>query len=64
MSDKISKQDADYSPGMESKHCALCEHYLGDNRCEIVAGFIREDYWCRFFEKASNKASSPASESK
>lgn len=47
---KISKAEADYSPGKPHAHCGLCVHYDGHHGCEIVAGRIEPAMWCKYFE--------------
>lgn len=31
--------------------CALCEHFLGPNRCEKVAGIVSPKGWCELFTR-------------
>jgi hypothetical protein len=50
---KMSKSQADYSPGKPNAHCGICEHY--ENRsCELVAGPIDPAMWCRLFLRGSD----------
>jgi hypothetical protein len=34
----------------DGRRCAGCTHFLEPNACEIVAGEISPDGWCRFHE--------------
>ena len=34
----------------KGRRCAGCTHFLEPNACEIVAGEISPDGWCRFHE--------------
>ena len=34
----------------KSRSCAGCTHFMKPNACEIVAGEISPDGWCRFHE--------------
>jgi hypothetical protein len=34
----------------EGRRCAGCRHFLEPNACEIVAGEISPNGWCRFYE--------------
>lgn len=53
---KLSKKDVDYGPGMP--HCGACKHFQDDDEakddeagtCELVAGPIEEDAWCKLFK--------------
>ena len=58
---KVAKSTVDYSPGHQSSHCGddgklgrtgMCSHYQHPHGCEVVAGDINPDYWCRRFLKA------------
>lgn len=51
LGDKASKQDAQYSKGMNKAHCGICAHFLPPSACEVVAGSIAPDMWCRYFER-------------
>lgn len=46
---KMAKSEVDYSPGMRESRCRNCQHFLPPSACEIVAGRIDPDYWCRRF---------------
>lgn len=48
---KISKQRAGYSGGKMNAHCGICAHFRAPESCEIVAGRINPQAWCRYFEK-------------
>lgn len=52
--DKLDKKSVNYSPGMRTRRCLLCEHYIEPRRCEIVEGDIRPDYWCERFKRAGS----------
>jgi hypothetical protein len=53
---KLSKADVDYGEGMP--HCGLCKHWIEsaedekteNGACEIVAGAVDEDAWCKLFK--------------
>ncbi|TIL81915.1 MAG: twin-arginine translocation signal domain-containing protein [Mesorhizobium sp.] len=34
----------------KGRRCGGCKHFLEPNACEIVAGEISPDGWCRFYE--------------
>ncbi|RWB02237.1 MAG: twin-arginine translocation signal domain-containing protein [Mesorhizobium sp.] len=34
----------------KGRRCGGCKHFLKPNACEIVAGEISPDGWCRFYE--------------
>jgi len=50
---KRAKASVDYSLGGD--HCGACVHFVeGINelgRCDLVAGDIGEDCWCRLFRR-------------
>ena len=51
---KRAKSSVDYSLGGD--HCGICVHFVdeemnGIGKCELVAGEIGEDYWCRLYKK-------------
>lgn len=48
---KLSKESVDYSPGHRGSRCGICRHFLGHGVCEIVAGRIDPQYWCKKFSK-------------
>jgi len=50
---KRSKASVDYSEGMKSAHCGICEHYSSGS-CELVEGDIDPSYWCKLFERATH----------
>jgi hypothetical protein len=37
----------------QGRRCADCIHFLEPNACEIVAGEISPDGWCRFYKPRS-----------
>lgn len=50
---KRAKSSVDYSLGGD--HCGACTHFTegaGEKgTCDVVAGVIDEDYWCRLFNR-------------
>jgi len=50
---KYTKQEVNYSKGMKTRRCFLCEHFDPPRSCEIVEGDIRPDFWCEKFKKLS-----------
>lgn len=48
---KISKQKADYKVGLPQAHCGICAHFHSPSACEIVAGRIDPQKWCKYFER-------------
>lgn len=46
-----SKAAVDYGPGMQSRHCSICEHYVRGGSCRLVVGTIRPEDWCKLFER-------------
>ena len=58
MMGKVSKKDAGYGPGLP--HCGSCVHYSENEKtekgsCELVAGTIDEDMWCKLFKAKRQK---------
>jgi len=49
---KRSKASVNYSKGMPESHCGICRYFQPPNACQLVAGHIVPDYWCRLFKKA------------
>lgn len=56
--DKVSKASVDYSPGRHNSRCGLCTYYY-QGTCELVAGHIDPDYWCRLFKMRESDAEVP-----
>lgn len=49
---KASKASVGYEhPAAKSDHCGICRYYEAPNACEIVAGQVRREDWCRRFQK-------------
>jgi len=49
---KYSKESVSYvehSP--KPAHCAICKHYQGNRKCELVNGRINPAGWCNKYEK-------------
>lgn len=56
MKKKLSKEAVDYSEGdPEGEHCAICVHFQVYHKkaCEIVAGVILPNMWCKKFQHGS-----------
>lgn len=63
MTERISKDEAEYSRGMLHSHCGPtfrddkyhCKHFIHGpgfyGQCEKVRGTIEPIMWCRLFEK-------------
>lgn len=51
MPDKKSKDEVDYRPGEPGERCGVCEHFKAPARCELVAGRIDRNMWCKLFER-------------
>ncbi len=50
MSGNVSKQEARYQDHPNGlAHCGICKHYGSNGNCEIVAGPVSPDGWCRFY---------------
>lgn len=49
---KFTKREVGFEhPAKGSDHCMECEHYEpGRDKCQIVAGEIQPQDWCRKFE--------------
>jgi hypothetical protein len=50
MSGNVPKEQAryqDHPNGLE--HCSICKHYGSNGLCEVVAGPVSPDGWCRFY---------------
>jgi len=45
---KVTKAEADYSDGMAKARCGDCGHFRPPY-CEIVAGLIDPDKWCKYY---------------
>jgi hypothetical protein len=43
------------------QHCGACVHFRPPGRCEIVAGQISADGWCRYFRSARARRGSRGS---
>lgn len=53
---KVSKPSVNYSKStMRRDRCGECAHFQPPKSCELVAGMIRPDYWCKLFKRASNR---------
>jgi len=59
---KKTKAETDYSRGHQSSHCGdegrfgrqgMCRHYIEGGRCEVVAGEINSDFWCKEYARKS-----------
>jgi hypothetical protein len=50
---KMTKAQAGYkkSDAPEVHSCGICEYFDKPDACRLVAGDIRPEYGCRFFEK-------------
>ena len=47
---KRTKQETAYTnAGSKKEHCAICEHYITPDKCEVVQGTISPDGWCKLF---------------
>jgi hypothetical protein len=46
---KQSKSAVRYSEGMPRAHCGICAHFQRPRGCELVAGRISPEAWCRLF---------------
>jgi hypothetical protein len=44
---KEQAQYQDHPNGLS--RCGLCKHYIPNNGCEVVAGPVSPDGWCRFY---------------
>lgn len=59
MAEKRSKSSVDYGQGGD--HCGVCTHFIAENeatetgKCELVAGDIGEDMWCKLFARKRGK---------
>ena len=48
---KASQQEADYQPGPKNGFsCAVCAQFRPPQTCQIVAGEISPEGWCKFFD--------------
>lgn len=45
----LQKRNVNYSEGMGEDRCRNCVHFESPNRCEIVDGLIKPNYWCNKF---------------
>ena len=44
---KMEAQYQDRPNGLE--RCGVCKHFISPNACEVVAGPVQSDGWCRFY---------------
>ena len=44
---KMEAQYQDSPKGLA--HCGICKHFISPNACEVVAGPVQGDGWCRFY---------------
>jgi hypothetical protein len=54
---KKPKAEVDYGPGKPEAHCGICKHFDGEDGCELVAGEIDPEKWCKLFEARRSRAS-------
>lgn len=48
---KVSKASVEYGPAGEHRdRCGRCRHFEQPNACELVAGAINRNDWCRLFD--------------
>jgi 8-oxo-dGTP pyrophosphatase MutT (NUDIX family) len=57
--EKISKKSAEYvnSWDSENEQCKVCEHFINNDKCEIVKGLISPEGHCIHFSKGIEKSS-------
>ena len=49
---RITKDEADYSPGTAREHCGNCRFFIASsNGCEKVEGHILARMWCRLWKR-------------
>lgn len=48
---KRSQSSVNYSKGMKSSHCGICEYFREPDACAKVSGKIDPAYWCELFKK-------------
>jgi hypothetical protein len=51
---KKLKSEVQYSKGMASKHCGICEHFRPPHSCVKVIGAIDRTYWCELFKRKAS----------
>lgn len=44
---KMEAQYQDHANGLV--HCSICKHFISPNACEVVAGPVQGQGWCRFY---------------
>jgi hypothetical protein len=50
--EKFLKSEVGYEhPAKGADHCAGCVNFRRPHDCEVVAGFIRREDWCKRFEE-------------
>jgi hypothetical protein len=60
VSAKLSKESVGFEhPAKGPHHCGQCRHFEGPRACEIVAGLIRSEDWCRRFEAKRRRFGDP-----
>lgn len=51
---KATKSQASYQDSPKhGQHCALCRYFQKPNSCQLVAGTINPNGWCKFFNAKS-----------
>ncbi len=51
---KATKQQASYQYSPKNNHrCSSCRFFIKPNSCQLVAGTISPNGWCKFFQGAA-----------
>jgi hypothetical protein len=50
MPGNLPKAEAQYQDNPKGlARCGICKHFISPNACEVVAGPVQSDGWCRFY---------------
>lgn len=54
---QYSKKSVKYTDnhGKSSEQCSKCRHYVNPTTCEIVAGRINPNGWCKKYEESKRE---------
>jgi len=47
--------EVQYGHGMPSAHCGICSHFRAPHSCEVVAGEVSSQGWCKLFKHRESR---------
>ena len=56
---KHSKESVQYGHGMPKSHCGICTHFRAPHGCNVVAGEISPQGWCKLFQHRGHAMGGP-----